>query len=92
MSGREVVDAAGIHHPYAVVESLADLRAGANAGILRCWSRWNRQVADFIDGCAGGEFAGGVGLAEVRAAVVRLSGQGVRKAVASGPEVLRRSR
>ena len=66
--------------------------AGANAGILRCWSRWNRQVADFIDGCAGGEFAGGVGLAEVRAAVVRLSGQGVRKAVASGPEVLRRSR
>jgi hypothetical protein len=25
MSGREVVDAAG-HHPYAVVESLADLR------------------------------------------------------------------
>jgi hypothetical protein len=26
MSGREVVDAAGIHHPYAVVESLADLR------------------------------------------------------------------
>jgi hypothetical protein len=26
MSGREVVDAVGIHHPYAVVESLADLR------------------------------------------------------------------
>ena len=47
------------------------------------------QVAGFIDGCAGGEFAGGVGLAEVRAAVVRLSSQGVRKAVASGPEVLR---
>jgi len=66
--------------------------AGANAGIFAVLVWVESQVADSIDGCAGGEFAGGVGLAEVRAAVVRLSGQGVRKAVASGPEVLRRSR
>ena len=86
----------GGQHSGRLVDDQPAVAVGRQRAHVEAVRGHYRQVGAVLAGQAGhgagGEFAGGVGLAEVRAAVVRLSGQGVRKAVASGPEVLRRSR